>query len=177
MKTHQIGVVSCAAPWQNDGFRMKFIVLPWCGRSRGAKVTFFVAEVHPWGAPGGRGGLAKRFKVASPQLSRNPRGFGLPAYGCRGPSRAGMYIRTATPRVPKGAWPPLPGSTPRGSPQFAQHRLRICVPCPAVLTSPRRIPGDSEKDAWARRKGCLGTSERMPGECEASLARVQQGVQ
>ena len=91
--------------------------------------------------------LAKRFKVASPQLSRNPRGFGLPAHGCRGPSRAGMYIRTATPRVPKGAWPPLPGSTPRGSPQFPQHRLRMCVPSPAVLASPRRIPEGFEKDA------------------------------
>ena len=88
--------------------------LRFCEKPR--KLHFFAAEVHPWGAPGGRGGLAKRFKVASPRLSRNPRGFGLPAYGCCGPSRAGMCIRTATPRVPKGAWPPLPGSTPRGSP-------------------------------------------------------------
>ena len=117
----------------------------------------------------GKGGLAKRFKVASPQLSRNPRGFGLPAYGCRGPSRAGMYIRTATPRVPKGAWPPLPGSTPRGSPQFPQHRLRMCVPCPAVLASPKRIPGDSEKDAWGRRKGSLGSAK-------PAFPEVQHGV-
>ena len=159
MKTRQIGVVSCAAPLQNDGFRMKFIVLPWCGGSRGAKMTFFCCRRPSMGGPRGKGGFAKRFKVASPRLSKSQREFGLPAYGCRGPSRAGMYIRTATPRVPKGAWPPLPGSTPRGSPPFPQHRLPMCAPCPAVLASPKRIPGDFEKDAWARRKGSLGSAK------------------
>ena len=170
MKTRQIGVLSCAAPWRSAGFRLKFLVLPWCGGSGGAKMTFFCCRRPSVGDPWAKGGaLAKRFKVASPQLSRNPRGFGLPAYGCRGPSRAGMYIRTATPRVPKGAWPPLPGSTPRGSPQFPQHRLRMCVPCPAVLASPKRIPGDFEKDAWARRKGSLGSAK-------PAFPEVQHGV-
>ena len=33
------------------------------------------------------------------------------------------------------------------------------------------MPGHVGKDAWARRKRCLGTSKMKPGECEASLPR------
>ena len=129
---------------------MNFNVLPWCGGSRGAKMTFFfAAEVHPWGAPGGRGGIwrsALKWRARGcPKVNEN--------LACRLTAVAGLRGRACTfelrPRgSPRGLGLPCRGRPPAVRPSFPSIVYECAFPA-------RRY--------WQVRKGSLGILKRMPG--------------